>query len=421
MILEVSNQMIEIQKPIMILNSIQWPEKVFTEFKRKKFQKLPKLTTDLYKEKPLGFDPEEKIKEFRILQKKVEKYFGKDDPVGRILVRNCQEYMQSVGMLRDRGTPDFYKYSALLYGSTHDHFLDKKTQISSLGLNMKNILKGIKTKFVEPTPHIPATKAVRILSNRLKSYFHHDDIRVKLSDGIVSDAAAGSNYIKLKRDIKFTENQLAIYEVHEGHVHVGTSLNGRAQPYCKWLAVGSPGMSVIQEGLAFAMEIFTFNSNIPRMEKINDRIITLNMAEEGADFMDIYRFYRKKGIPERQSYERSHRLFRGTLGKSGAVFTKDISYEKGFIQVYSFLGLAASLGIPHYVPFLFSGKLLLRDLPTLYDLYKEKILTYPKYVPDIINNNKGLICWMAYQKFLNRLDFKKIEKEAIKIIERNSL
>lgn len=421
MIREVSDQLIEIQKPIMILNSIEWPEKIWREFKRKKFQKLPKLTTDLYKERPLGFDPEEKIKEFRILQKKVDKFFGKNDGVAKILTRNCQEYMQAVNMLNARGTTDFYKFSTLLYGSTHDHFLDKKNQIYSLGLTMKKVLKGIKYKYIEPNPHIPADKAVRILSKRLKSYFHHDDVRVKLSDGIVSDAAAGSNYIKLKRDIKFTKGQLDIYEVHEGHVHVGTSLNGRAQPYCRWLAVGSPGMNVTQEGLAFTMEILTFTSNINRIEKVNDRIITLHMAEEGADFMDIFRYYRKKGIPERQSFERAHRLFRGTLGKSGAVFTKDLSYERGFIGVYNFLSVAASLGVPYLIPFIFAGKLIITDLPIIHDLYKEKILSYPKYIPPVMQDNKGLMCLMAYNKFLNKLDFRQIEKYALGILKTHRL
>ncbi len=420
-ILEASNQLIEIQKPIMILNSIEWPEEVWKEFKRKKFQSFPKLTKDLYKARPLGFDPDQKIMEFRILQKKVENFFGKNDGLAKILIRNCQEYTQAIGMLNSRGTADFYKYSTLLYGSTHDHFLDKKTQVHELGITMKSVLKGIKTKYVEPEPHIPASKAVKILSNRLKKYFHHDDVRVKLDDGIVSDAAAGSNYIKLKRDINFTQNQLDIYEIHEGHVHVGTSLNGRAQPYCRWLAVGSPSMNVTQEGLAFTMEILSFKSNLRRIEKVNDRIITLHMAEEGADFMDIYRYYRNKGVPQRPSFERAHRLFRGTLGKSGAVFTKDISYERGFIGIYNFLSLTASLGVPHLIPFLFAGKLIVTDLPVLYDLYQEKILAFPKYVPEIINDHKGLICWMTYSKFLNKLDFHKIERAAKEILKKNRL
>ena len=286
---------------------------------------------------------------------------------------------------------------------------------------MKTVLSGIKTHFKEPKPHIPSSKAVKILTNRLKSYFKHDDVRVMLSDGIVSDAAAGSNYIKLKRDIKFTRNQLDIYEVHEGHVHVGTSLNGRAQPYCRWLAVGSPGMNVTQEGLAFTMEILTFNSSLKRIEKVNDRIITIHMAEEGADFMDIYRYYREKGIPERKSYERAHRLFRGTLGRSGSVFTKDLSYERGFVAIYNFLSLASSLGVPHFIPLLFAGKLVLTDLPILHDLYQEKILTFPKYVPELITDHKGLVCWMAYNKFINKLDFHLIEKRAREIIKKNRL
>jgi hypothetical protein len=180
-------------------------------------------------------------------------------------------------------------------------------------------------------------------------------------------------------------------------------------------------MNVTQEGLAFTMEILTFKSNLKRIEKVNDRIITLHMAEEGADFMDIFRYYRKKGIPERQSFERAHRLFRGTLGKAGSVFTKDLSYERGFIGIYNFLSIAISLGIPHLIPFMFAGKLVITDLPVIYDLYQEKILTYPKYIPAVIQDNKGLVCWMAYNKFLNKLDFHTIEKNAREIIRKNRL
>jgi hypothetical protein len=53
-----------------------------------------------------------------------------------------------------------------------------------------------------------------------------------------------------------------IYEVHEGWVHVGTTLNGRSQPVCEFLSIGPPRCAATQEGLAVIMEIFTFRSFI---------------------------------------------------------------------------------------------------------------------------------------------------------------
>ena len=52
-------------------------------------------------------------------------------------------------------------------------------------------------------------------------------VQVKLSDGIVSDAAAGGDYIKLNSHARFSELDLQVLEVHEGWVHVGTTLNGQ--------------------------------------------------------------------------------------------------------------------------------------------------------------------------------------------------
>ena len=71
-------------------------------------------------------------------------------------------------------------------------------------------------------------------------------LRIILSDGIVSDAAAGANNIK-HQDVKFSQRELDILEVHEGWIHVGTTQNGLAQPYLTCLSKGTPSSTVTQE------------------------------------------------------------------------------------------------------------------------------------------------------------------------------
>ena len=87
-----------------------------------------------------------------------------------------------------------------------------------------------------------------------------ETIRVFESDGIVADAAAGADYIKIRSDAMFNSRDVRALEVHEGLVHVGTTLNGLNQPICTFLAKGPPSSTVTQEGLAILMEVIAFAS-----------------------------------------------------------------------------------------------------------------------------------------------------------------
>ena len=97
-------------------------------------------------------------------------------------------------------------------------------------------------------------------------YFHEQGaVRVRLSDGIVADSAAGSDYIKIRSDARFTEREVRLLEVHEGWVHLGTTLSGQNQPVCTFLSKGPPSSTITQEGLAVLMEILAFASHPGRV------------------------------------------------------------------------------------------------------------------------------------------------------------
>jgi len=52
---------------------------------------------------------------------------------------------------------------------------------------------------------------------------------------------------------------------------------------------------VTQEGLAVLMEILTFSSTPDRLMRLINRVRAITLAEEGADFMDIFSFFKAKG------------------------------------------------------------------------------------------------------------------------------
>ena len=61
------------------------------------------------------------------------------------------------------------------------------------------------------------------------------------------------------------------------------------------------------------------------------------MAIDGADFIEVFKFFVKKNNSKNQAFESARRVFRGGLLTGGAPFTKDIVYLDGLIRVYNFL------------------------------------------------------------------------------------
>ena len=123
----------------------------------------------------------------------------------------------------------------------------------------------------------------------------------------------GGDYIKLNSHARFSELDLQVLEVHEGWVHVGTTLNGRQQPYATWLSAGSPRITACQEGLAVLIETLTFSSFPDRAKRISDRVMAIDMAERGADFIEVFQHFVGQGTSEHDAYKITQRVFRGGM------------------------------------------------------------------------------------------------------------
>ena len=230
-----------------------------------------------------------------------------------------------------------------------------------------------------------------------------------VSDGMIADASAGADTIRLSQDAMFSERELRYLEVHEGWVHVGTTLNGAMQPYCSFLSKGSPSTSVLQEGLAVLTEMVTFCSFPGRMRKLINRVIALDKINQGADFLDVYHYFLTCELSPLDSYKHSVRLFRGSTPTGGA-FTRDVSYAKGFVLVYNFIRFAISQRRIDVVPLLFTGKLRLDDLPLLCELRDQDLLIAPMYLPPAFKDLSALSVWMSISLFLNQFEQHEIQK-----------
>jgi len=413
-----SKQIVEAQAPIRILDAIKWDPEIKQQFFASGFKELPKVDLAYYQGRNLGYDPSEKRGEFHHIEREIIKRLGTFNPVGQILRRMCREYALVVRMLEARGTPEFCMISEELYGSATDVFHEGDPTLANLGTVISDALQHVDKSMwlVDEKKTIPADEAVQILQSRLQNYFQKEDaVRVILSDGIIADAAAGADYIKLRKDAMFNERDLKILEVHEGWVHVGTTLNGLNQPVCTFLSKGPPSSTITQEGLAILVEIISFSSFPDRLSKLANRIRAIDMAEQGANFLDVFEFFRTEGLGEDDCYSQTGRVFRGSLPAQGP-FTKDLSYCKGFVMVYNFIQLAVRRGKLSLIPLLFCGKTTLEDIRALLQLQEEGILVPPRYLPPQIADLNALTAWMCYSNFLNQLSLSKIETDYANIM-----
>jgi uncharacterized protein (TIGR02421 family) len=242
----------------------------------------------------------------------------------------------------------------------------------------------------------------------LAGYFTDQDrVRVELSDGIIADASAGAERIKIHNGMMFSAREIKVFQIHEGWVHLGTTLNGMAQPICTFLSKGPPSSTITQEGLGIIAEVFTFSSYPGRVRRLTNRITAVNMAECGANFIDVFNFYRDQGLSEDDAYHFATRVFRGST-PDGGPFTKDLSYTKGFILIYNYIRLAVQRGLVSQIPLLFLGKTTLEDVHILSDLVEEGIVVPPKFVPPQFQDIAALSAWMCYSLFLNKLDLERL-------------
>ncbi|MCA9239774.1 MAG: DUF1704 domain-containing protein, partial [Planctomycetales bacterium] len=333
--------------------------------------------------------------------------------------RMCREYSVVVEMLAARGTPTFSRLSSELYGRPADAFHAGEPTLADFGCMLAEALGEIdRGGLLTPEPRtITGDQAVEILRGRLAESMPglHESVSVIPSDGIVSDAAAGSDYIKLRADAVFNDRDLRLLEVHEGWVHLGTTFNGKAQPICTFLSKGPPSATITQEGLAVFVENLSLSTYPERVRRVANRILAVNMAEEGANFLEVYRFFLEQGVARDEAFTFAARVFRGSVPEGGP-FTKDVSYSKGFVLVYNYLQLAVRKGKLDRVPLLFCGKTTLEDLHVLANLIEEKLVQPPAYLPPVFQNVQGIAAWMCYSGFLRRLRLESIESDYAAIL-----
>ncbi len=410
---KLSDRIVEAQRPIRILDAIKWDADIRDRFFLNGCRDQPAVDRDYYiRNNPLDFDPVAKRAELHAIERDISRKLGQLNPLATIMRRYCREYSTVVRMLEARGTDDFGLISEELYGSASDVFHAGDPTLADLGKAMESTLVNLlsNTSMREADKDISAEQAVEILNERLLRVFPDAGIRVLLNDQMTADAAAGSDYLKIRSDARFNALDIDVLEVHEGWVHLGTTLNGSSQPWCTFLSKGPPSSTTTQEGLAVLTEILTMRSSPARLYRLISRVRSVTLAEEGASFVEVFDYLRNRDISEEDCYTVAVRIFRGSTPE-GRPFTKDLAYMRGFVQTYNYLRLAMSEGRLGNLPLLFCGKITLEDIKTYQLLVEEGVLVTPPFIPPHFADLKGLASWMSFSRFIASLNFDQLEAD----------
>ncbi len=364
-----SQRLISAQHPIRLLNALTWDEQIERDFLSCQCRELPRVTRSYYQCLPLLFDPESKQLEFQDLERDITRALGNRQGVGSILVRMCREYAGVVRLLAYRGTKTFAAISARLFGQADD-----------VSPSVVDLLGEMENRFParhDDEPPLSAESALAELNRRLRDFFSNNTIRFKLADRLAAHAVAGNRYVKLHRGAQYTLDEIRLLEVHEGWVHLGTTINAQAQPICTFLRKCPPTSTRTQEGLAVLTEFLTGSAHPGRLTRLRLRLEGIGMAEAGADFLQVFRHLRETCVDDRDCYRQTARVFRGSLPQGCGPFTKDLSYLRGLDAV---IGVFRS-NRDDAATLLFTGKAAVEDLDTLAELAQEGYLAPPRFIP----------------------------------------
>jgi uncharacterized protein (TIGR02421 family) len=392
---EVSAEISEAQKPLRVIRVLDWPDEVEREFFAHGARVLPKPNYSV----PPGVA--EALATFQGLVKRL----GGDNEIERFLCQTCVSMSTAARMLLSIGSRDFYHHSVELYGRPGSLSSDRHTTNLDLARHFEQVIAGFSPPLsAEDQETLGAEEAALTLRERFAKFFTDHPVKVRVVDRLAAAASSTSAEIRIKRDARFSRRDLRQIEIHEGQVHMATTLNGRAQPVLAFIAMPSPRSTRTQEGLAVFAEFITGSTNLLRVRRLCDRTLAIHAAEGGANFIEIYRFFLERGHDEHASFDCARRVMRGGLLEGAAPFTKDGCYLDGFLRVTNFLRIALTKGQSQLVRLLFVGKLAVDDAPLFDRLVREGLVAEPIYVPAWAKDLSFLTAFMSYAAFLGKSD-----------------
>ena len=218
-----------------------------------------------------------------------------------------------------------------------------------------------------------------------KDYFENYSKRydfeynLKISNNISAAAMVLNNTqtLVLRKNHKYSNNQLKVLANHEIGVHLVTTFNGLSQPL-KVFSNGFPNNVETQEGLAVYSEYMSGSLTMYRLRELAFRVIAVDSLSKGYSFSDTFNLLNGQYKLERhKAFSITQRVHRG------GGFTKDFLYLTGLRNVYQYAKQNKDLGK------LLMGKVCMSYTPTIDKLADLGLAISPKYYTDAYESNSN--------------------------------
>lgn len=384
-----------------VLKSVGWDASVAARFFAAGEKELPKPTYN-------QLDPEPSFERVSMARALIDG----QSPVHDWLRRLADVTDQTASMLASVGTAAFYARSCELYGSPTTPIADGRHTALDLATRLDDLLSDFEmgTLRLEAPVRLSADQLKVELDKELGTYFKDKVPDVRVTSDVSAKAAAGRDYIKLRADATFSDLDVSQLLHHEALIHIATGMNGRSHGRFSILGESHPGNAMTQEGLAVFAEFISGSIDPRRFRRLADRTIAIDMAENGADFLEIYQYFREKSTKDApyEAFESARRIVRGGMVEGGAPFTKDGVYLSGLVEVHCYLRAAIRSGDTDLIKLLFVGKIDLDDLEAMDMLMRAGLLKQPEILPPWASDARYLLAHLAYSTFVNQIDLRQV-------------
>jgi uncharacterized protein (TIGR02421 family) len=402
-------ELVALVKDVKILSVLSWPIRVQQEFLRDYRSGNFKLPQVQYR----AFDYTDK----RLALESIIARCDASHPVGDYLSRTAQSYIYATRLLETAGTPAMGEYSIQLYGKPGDTIVGSDVKNTEAAkhfiLSAREVMQD--SRIAEPEYCLSAETMQEEIQAELDRFFTNHKITVIVDPDLVAKAAAGPTKIRLRKSTSFSEYDRMQLLEHEAYVHSLTALNGREQPYLKSLGLNSPRITASQEGLAVFAELVTGSIDLGRMNRISQRIIGIDLAMKGADFIEVFRFFLDEGQTDTEAFTSAMRVFRGAPLTGGVAFTKDTVYLHGLLSVHTFFRWVFKHNRLVLARHLFAGKMTLHDVLALEPFFESGFIREPQYLPRWVQRSNALAGYLSFSLFANKIRLDQIEREDLRL------
>ncbi len=205
------------------------------------------------------------------------------------------------------------------------------------------------------------------------------NFKIKQTNSITAAAMAlnASRTLVLKKNRKYSDNDLKILANHEIGVHMLTTFNAEIQP----LRIFSHGFSsnnLTQDGLAVFSEYMSDSLSLKRMKELAYRVLAADSLIKGYSFSDTFDLlYSQYKLDKETAWSITLRAHRG------GGFTKDYLYLSGLKRTYDYYSSGKDMSL------LLTGKVSMDDERLIMKLQKMGLAEKNKFYTDSFHENRN--------------------------------